>query len=294
MTFTTTWSGTITATSSIAHGGETRGTITLLRRERIMRDGTPVEVPMISGNSVRGRLRRTGEELFREVLQYEGHIPLSAAHLLRSGGALAKSKTPLTGARLRVARELVLPLAVFGGVSGRTIEGAVQVGKLIPHVAETSHLTGVEGPPAFQAVQVETYTRVDETSSPSLGALEISSAPVNQDGSIDVAALADLTSDDDRDEEGRPLVIRVETFPTGTVFSSWVSLRHATALQTSFARDLLERFTTDGRIGGRGAIGLGTFTADLTPTPALPELPDWRSVLTERREQVLELLTSLA
>lgn len=294
MTFTTTWTGTVTATSSISHGGETRGTVSLLRRERIMREGRPVQVPVISGNSVRGRLRRTAEEVFREVVGYEGEVPLAAVHILRSGGSLAKSRSPLTGSRLRATRELILPLAVFGGVSGRTLEGALQVGKMMPHVAETQHLTGVDGPSAFEAVQLETYTRVNENISAGMQALHVESTPLRADGEVDPEELAAIDRQDERDEDGKPMVMRIETFPAGSAFSTWLSLRHASAYQTAFFVDVLERFTRDGRLGGRGGIGLGTFTADLQPEPALPgDLPDWAEMVTRRRGEVLELLRGL-
>src|SRR5207247_9580870 len=98
-----TWSGTITAVSSIAHGGETRGTVTLLRRELVRQPGgQAVLVPLISGNSFRGLLRRVGEALLREVLAYDGASPLPAPHALRGGGALAKtSREPSSGHRLQ-------------------------------------------------------------------------------------------------------------------------------------------------------------------------------------------------
>lgn len=294
MTFTTTWRGTITATSSISHGGETRGTVSLLRRERIMVDGQPVHVPVVSGNAVRGRLRRTAEELFRETLAYEGEIPLAAAHILRSGGSLAKTREPLSGSRLRQARELILPLAVFGGVVGRTIEGALQVGKLIPHMAETRHLTGADGPSAFDAVQLETYTRVDESTSAGMQALHLEATPLAANGQVNVNELSATTAQDVRDEDGKPMVMRVETFPAGTTFSTWYSLRHATSMQTAFFVDVLGRFAVDGRVGGRAAIGLGTFTAELVATPDLPaDLPDWKAMVTERRDEVLAMLRSL-
>ena len=66
---TTRWEGTLTALSSIAHGGETRGTITLLRRELVCSSsGELVHVPIVSGNTLRGRLRRLGEELLLSLI----------------------------------------------------------------------------------------------------------------------------------------------------------------------------------------------------------------------------------
>lgn len=161
MPTTVSWTGTLTATSSIAHGGETRGTITLLRREIVVQpDGRPIHVPVISGNSFRGRLRRIGEELLRDTLHYETQLPLTVAHALRGGGSLAKtSGTPLSGQRLHDLRALVPQVGVFGCAGGgRIVDGCLQIGKVVPHVAETTHITGgiTQQTPAFDATQIET------------------------------------------------------------------------------------------------------------------------------------------
>jgi len=142
---TVTWTGTLTATSSIAHGGETRGTITLLRRELVsLPEGSLVHVPIVSGNTLRGRLRRVGEELLRDAVGYDGQLHPAAAHALRGGGSLAKtSHEPLSGNRLQRLRELVPQIGVFGGAGGGTIiNGALDVGKVVPHLSETVHITG--------------------------------------------------------------------------------------------------------------------------------------------------------
>ena len=64
--------------------------IGMLRRELVAspgRDGL-LSLPIISGNTFRGRLRRLGGELLRDELRYEGLLTPSAAHALRGGGAL--------------------------------------------------------------------------------------------------------------------------------------------------------------------------------------------------------------
>ena len=101
---------------------------------------------MISGNTFRGRLRRVGEELLREALAYDGLLPAGVAHALRGGGALTKTgREPLSGARLARLRQLVPQLGVFGGAGGGSIiDGSLIVHKVIPHVRETAHITGVE------------------------------------------------------------------------------------------------------------------------------------------------------
>lgn len=271
------WEGTVTAASSITHGGLTRGTITLLRRETLVRDGQLFEVPVISGNAWRGRLRRTGEELTRQVLRYEGQLSLAAAHALRGGGTLVKrSGEPLSGARLQRARALLPQLAVFGGAAGRTIDGALMVGKLLPHVAETDHLTGRKGSlSAFSLVQLEEYTRVDE------GATSATAALI--DDAADAAPLAGAGS----------LVYGIETFPAGTTFSTWLRLERVSPLAAAFFLDVLQHWAATGRLGGRGSSGHGKVLTDLHCTGVPPVLPDWRTHLLEHRDEVLDVIRAL-
>lgn len=291
------WTGQLTALSSIAHGGEHKGTVTTIRRERILRDGTPIYVPVLSGNGIRGRLRRVAEELYREVLGYEGQIDATVAHVLRSGGSLVKraGAKPLTGSRLRTARELVPPLAIFGGVVGRSIEGALQVGKAVPHIEETQHLTGHPGPSMFSTLQLETYTRAPRAGAPALEALEpidTTTMPMTTDGDVDREALLSIAGA--RDDLDGQMVFRLETLPAGTTLSTWLRLAHVTPLHLSFFVDVLASFSAHARVGGRAALGHGLVDVDLTPDTDLDDLPDWRTPLLERRDEVMAALSTLA
>lgn len=289
---TTTWSGTLTATSSIAHGGETRGTITLLRRELIATPtGELKYVPIISGNTMRGRLRRLGEELLREAVRYEGQLHPAAAHALRGGGSLAKSShEPLSGNRLQTLRELVPQIGVFGAAGGGAIiSGALDVGKVVPQVAETRHITGVASScSAFTATQLEGYTRQDDTNNHDFAGV----VPTAGDG----AALL-------FDDQGRPapvvrgsnqMLFHLETFPAGTVFSTWLRLRQPTPLETAFFLDILQAFSDDGRLGGRVAIGHGMIRTALHPDRSPERHPDWRGFVEEHRVEIVDALGTLA
>jgi len=300
MTTTISWAGTVTATSSISHGGETRGTITLLRRELIIQpDGCPVHVPVLSGNGFRGRLRRIGEELLRDVLGYEQQLPLSAAHALRGGGALAKtSGTPLSGRRLHDLRELVPHVGVFGCAGGgRIIDGCLQVGKVVPHLAETAHITGSGGPhlATFDATQLETYVRQDDTDSHAFtDVISTHRIPIGDDGQPQLAHLPVDPADTD-DASSRLMVYRVETFPAGTRFSTWIRLDRATDLEVAFFTDVLAAFCLNGRIGGRAAIGHGQVEVNLSRNilAGNPGHVDWRSHLSDNRPAALSALEAL-
>ncbi len=289
---TTRWDGTLTAMSSISHASDTRGTITLLRRELIVQPGGQlVHVPIVSGNTLRGRLRRVGEELVRDALGYEGRLQPAAAHALRGGGSLAKtSHEPLSGSRLALLRELVPQIGVFGAAGGGTIiDGALAVGKVVPHVVETNHITGAGATvSAFSATQIEAYTRQDDAGSHDFTA---------------VAPTADLLFGADGDPQPAPkpeasqqMRFNVETFPVGTVFSTWLRLHRPSPLELAFFLDVLDTFTRDARLGGRVAIGHGQVRVNLSPDPAPPAvgLPDWRATTAARANEALDALAGLA
>lgn len=281
-----TWTGTLTALSSIAHGGDTRGTMTLLRREMVAASGrSPVLVPIISGNSLRGRLRRCGEELLRDALGYEGLLSPASAHALRGGGSLAKtSREPLSGSRLQRLRTLVPQLALFGAAGGGTIiSGALDVGKVVPHLVETNHITGAGSRiSAFQATQLEAYSRQDEADS------------------HDFAGVLQLRFD----EQGRPeppssaaasqqMLFHVETFPAGSRFHVWLRLRRPTPVEVDFLCDILDAYAADGRLGGRVGIGHGQVRVELSGRPEPERQVSWRDLVTDHRDEILAELDGL-
>ncbi len=271
------WAGTLTAISSIAHAGETRGTVTLLRREKVATAAGMVDVPVVSGNTLRGRLRRLGEELLRDAVGYEGSLHPAAAHALRGGGALAKTgHEPLSGSRLHRLRQLVPQIGVFGAAGGGTIiGGALSVGKVIPQLAETVAITGVPSRlSAFRATQLEPYTRQADSD----------------------AGLVEILDADQAAGGANQMLFQIETFPAGTVFHTWLTLHRPTALETSFFLDVLAAYRADGRLGGRIAIGHGRVMTALHTDTEIPadQLIDWRAEVAGQRDDILDALDGLA
>jgi CRISPR/Cas system CSM-associated protein Csm3 (group 7 of RAMP superfamily) len=267
-----TWSGTITATSSIAHAGESRGIIAMLRREQVIQpDSSTAQVPIISGNSVRGRLRRLAEEMLRDVLQYEGQLTISAAHALRAGGSLTKVGEPLSGSRLAQIRAHIPLIGVFGAAAGgRVIDGCLNVGKLVPLVTETDHVTGhTSSLAAFNIVQIENYTRLDDSTTHNF--------PITTDPSAG---------------NDTQMLYQVETFRPGTTFTTQITLLRPTEMEAAFFNTILTEFLAHPRIGGHLAIGLGHAKANLTPNTAPPSM-DWAKWLRSHRQQALEALAQL-
>ena len=294
------WALLMTATSSIAHGGQTRGTTTLLRRETIVQpDGTPLQVPVISGNSLRGRLRRIAEELLRDQLRYEGQLSPAAAHAIRGGGTLVKTTSePLSGSRLATVRALVPHVGVFGlAGGGAVIDGALAVGKVVPVLTETAHITGLPGTAsAFTAVQLESYTRVDDTDRHDTTTLAPAPDTVanHQDTAVGPSASSEAPA---RSGDGatRQMLYQVETLPAGTMFTGWLQLRRPTELELSLLTDILATYSAHATLGGRLGSGHGTVQVTITPSldsgTADPGL--WREHAAGHRDQILAALETL-
>lgn len=284
-TVTIRWTGVATAISSVVHNGESLGTISLLRREGWIRsDGTVIDIPLVSGNALRGVLRRRGEELMREVLQYEGELAPSVAHALFGGGVLSRrTGDPLSGARLHELRSLIPQLAIFGGsIAGRVMDGIVDVGKLIPVCVETHDdldlprsALGDTLLSADDLIQVEAYSRNDESAG---------------------STYAHLIRESAAAEPSTLMRYSAETFMAGTRFAMMINLRGATPFEAAFFRELMELFTEDARVGGRRGQGHGRLSLQLTATvtAGTPTRFDWRAFLAEHRHEALQLLKQLA
>ncbi|MFF0818623.1 RAMP superfamily CRISPR-associated protein [Rhodococcus sp. NPDC003318] len=273
------WDLAITARSPISHRAETIGTTATLRRMKVLAaDGTVDLVPVVSGNSLRGVLRRLGEELLRDVLGYEGLLPLAVAHALRNGGAITRtSAEPVTGRRLRELRTLVPQLSVFGGAVGAApIDGCLRVGHVVPVIEEARPL--LRGhypnplPTRLDVEALESYSHLDDPANPA----------------------AD-TNGTDEARSAVSLLMRyeVETITAGTRFESWVHLDRGSDLDHAFLADVLAEYVRRGWLGGRVGIGHGDVATTITADSATGPGVDWRAHLIARRDAALALLQSL-
>ena len=277
----------VLAQSSIVHREDYSAVGTdnfaLFRREKIITPtGEVMQVPIVSGSSFRGILRRIGESLTAGVLDYEDTaLPIPAAHLLTNGGRLAKSARPLTDEEERRLKTLLPQIAVFGGAaSGRIMSGLLTVGKVLPEIAELAHI--LPRPP--QSTTLPAVLGVAEESFSHLSDHRTTTAQ---------APRADL------DENSSPLGrFGVETLPVGTRLQTWVRLTNATAMQAAFLRDVLADFADHGHLGGRIAAGHGQVTATVTATALRGQLPDdsadWVADLSAHRSDAIAALAQLS
>lgn len=251
------WDGTATAVSSISHGGDTLGTVTYLRREAFLTPQGRLDIPVVSGNAVRGVLRDVAAKVTWEDLGCP-KLPLPVAHALWAGGALVKVKgEPLSGQRLATLRRLVPHVGVFGAAGGgRIINGALAVGKLVPACTQTAHLLPEEVrdagplPDLHDLIQIEHYSRVP-----------------NADRLPDVLATPDLGDLDPVEDfdDGR-MRYGTETFVAGTRFHAWFALNGATAAEHDFFTTVLNTYLAAPIVGGKIGRGHGRLAFHLTET----------------------------
>jgi len=165
--------GILTALSPIYHGGnEKTGNVVLLNRLRFIVNGKPTDVPVISGNQIRGRLRRLLARDFLKLVGYE--LDLSQKkhqklyHTLFAGGVLTEVEEGESGVvdldlKARLVR-YVIPIRLFGvSYANQMVEGRVLVGFALPICRELQDFTGVKSDVSFYQLITRAFqTRRDE------------------------------------------------------------------------------------------------------------------------------------
>lgn len=268
--------GVMTALSSISHIGESHGIAAKLRREKIVQaDGSVEEVPVISGNSIRGILRDRGMLQMLAVLGYGVNretgevrgLSLPAFYFLFSGGALTKDAgRGIDVDAARRWRDLIPLVALFGGAMGNQImPGKAKIGKAIPICAETEHLVperfrnGIAAASIWDLCQEEAYTRRDDEKSESLRQLISPSVRGLLEAEASARRAKAATDEDVAGETGQKQQMRyyVETLAAGTRLFWEVALDDVTGLEFEAFCATLAEFSRFPYLGGKGGVGHG-------------------------------------
>jgi len=235
--------GTLTALSPIYHGGnEKTGNVVLLNRLRFIVDGKPTDVPVISGNQIRGRLRRLLAQDFLQLADYA--LDLSQKkhqklyHTLFAGGVLTEVEEGESGVvdldlKMRIVK-YVIPLRLFGASYGnQMVEGRVLVGFALPICRELRDFTGVDSDVSFYQLITRAFqTRRDELR-------------VKKEG--------------DEDETVQ-MIVEYEVFAPGTQFYHELVLETGeewAALDLSALYRAVRLWQEEPHIGGKSSVGFG-------------------------------------
>jgi len=267
--------GTMTALTSISHIGDSHGVNSKLRREKVIQpDGSVEEVPIISGNALRGILRDRGMFHMVKAIGYgvddeSGEVKglsLPAFYFLFSGGALTKDAgRGIDVDEARKWRELIPLVALFGGAMGNQImPGKAKIGKAIPICAETTHLLParfIENVTSvWELCQEEAYTRRDDEKNENLR--QLIAPQVRGLLEADAAAKREKARKPNGDVEGetgqkQQMRYYVETLAAGSRLFWELSLDDVTDLEReAFFITLLE-FSKFPYIGGKSGVGHG-------------------------------------
>lgn len=267
--------GTMTALTSISHIGDSHGVNSKLRREKVIQsNGSVEEVPIISGNALRGILRDRGMLHMLKLLGYGVNdetgevkgLSLSAFYFLFSGGALTKDlgNRGLDVDEARRWRSLIPLVAVFGGAMGNQImPGKAKIGKAIPICTETAHiiperfLGGVDS--VWELCQEEAYTRRDDEKNDNLRQLITPEVRGLLEADASAKRAKSGTKDDVEGETGQKQQMRyyVETLAAGSRLYWEISMDDVTDLEREAFFVTLAEFSRFPYIGGKSSVGHG-------------------------------------
>jgi CRISPR/Cas system CSM-associated protein Csm3 (group 7 of RAMP superfamily) len=239
--------GILTALSPIFHGGnEKTGSTVLLNRLKFIVGDKPIDVPIISGNGVRGRLRRLITRDFLEKVGYQMDLSQKSYqklyHTLFAGGVLTSAEEESASGTIDLSLKsklikYVLPLHLFGAsYSNQMIEGRLLVGHMLPICKELREYTGIDSDISFYQLITRAFqTRRDE--------LRTSSKKEDED-----------------EDETVQMIIDYECFAPGTKFYHELILTTSTESETLDLSTLyrtIELWKQAPTIGGKSSVGFG-------------------------------------
>jgi CRISPR/Cas system CSM-associated protein Csm3 (group 7 of RAMP superfamily) len=264
--------GIVTALSSITHnGGEKNGTVTQLRREKfVQKNGKPIEIPVISGNSIRGKLRDISAiEILTKLDGAKIKVDADSFNLLFTGGSLESTGSEgINIEKVRQMRRDMPMLSVLGGSVGNVIlPGKVEIGKLIPIAKETLHLIPEQYHNAYteepksiwEYCQLEMYTRKDDSKD---------------------EVKKEFLQEVDGKKKANPVQMKydTETIAAGTKFYWRVVLKDTTEEETgAFLSTLNTWAEQNSQVGGNGRVGHGALKLEIKETKVIDSDLDFQN-----------------
>lgn len=234
--------GRITAVEPISHIGETRSIDSKFNREKMMISSKAgitkvIEVPVISGNSLRGVLRRRAGYKFLELIGIKKEtLAEGLQHALFSGGMLKKGAEGgiIDTSFISKVRQNVPYLSLFGTVlSQQMIQSKLDVGQLVPISCQTKGRTGIDS-------EISIYSLLDER------------AATRRDDMEDKTK-----GTQDSDEQKQQMRYTHEVLVAGTEFYHYFTLKSCNEIERGAFWSTIADFCKYPKIGGLGCRGFG-------------------------------------
>ena len=269
--------GRLKALSPIFHGGnEKTGNVVLLNRLKFIVGNKIMDIPIISGNQVRGRLRRLIMNDFLERLGYKMELSEKSYqklyHTLFAGGVLTEATPSETGViDLTLKKKIVdyiLPLRLLGcSYSNQMIEGRLLVGHMLPICKELKEYVGLESNISVYEFITRAYqTRRDE-----------------------------LRVGKEEEEESVQMIVEYEVFAPGTEFYHEIILRTTSEreeLDLSTLHRMIELWKQQPFIGGKSSIGFGKLAINYEFPKRIDSKP-YLEFIEKNRDKIIDALEEL-
>lgn len=271
--------GRYEAKAPISHGADTStGIVQRLRTLQVevtdpdTGESYVEDVPVVSGNSLRGQLRDLLAQDFCALLEEDGEEPIELHdplfNVLWSGGSLQRDAGPSKLKRrfIEEVREHVPMLSLLGGAVGTEIfDGRLDVmGQLWPICMETRSFTGVDAEETVYGTYVDStyYTRTDD-----------------REGSRDA------------DSEPQQMRYRVHVLVPGTEFHHRMALAGANDVERACLGRAFDLLAQQPAIGGMASRGHGTVAFDYEP--GLPDAEPYVEYVRDNRDEIHEFVADL-
>jgi len=268
------FSGTYEAQTPISHGSdEDFGMEQRLRTiEMAVRENGDLyheDIPVISGNSLRGQLRDLlAKDFLTRISDDEDPVKLgdTLSNTFWSGGDRQKSagSGKVNRRMLNGIREHIPTLSLLGGaLADQIFSGRFNMGMLTPIATETESYTGRESDHSvFEFVDETFYTRMDDRVGGRQG-----------------------------DEGKQQMKYTVQILTPGTRFDHWMALEGASEVEQACLGHAMDLFKASPHVGGQKAVGHGK--VEFEYDDPLPDAQPYLDFIDHNREEIREFVEDL-
>lgn len=282
---TLTFEGKLTALTPIFTGGDLKtGVEQGIRKTPYIVNGERIDVPYVSGSSIRGNVRRL---LLQDMFEQIGYTVKSLKVFYQySGGALENSDNESDSGTMdlklrREVRALILPISLLGCSKGnQAFSGKVFAGLAVPICSELNDFLPIQSKISFHKYLSHTVfqTRRAEREIPVSVELPVEQIQLNQN----------------RKEKKEPTIqmkVNYETLSPGAMlYHKWI-LKDTTQLEKSCFARAIELWKQRPYVGGKANCGFGEVKIDYPTLQYTSE--DYLAFLSERKTEIGACLDKL-
>ena len=240
---------TLKLKSPLCHFGDERmGTMQVLRTMKFFYMNKYIDIPVYSGNALRGILRRYAMKYYVDSLNLDEGISTKLFYMLFSGGAITSGSRYEKVEDKRIMRKMCPPLALFGTAIGDQItEGKLKCGILKPVCKELNDYNDAQSDISiYDMLEDIFYTRRDDLKSQSKINVKNKEVKVKKDG-----------KEDKKKENPVQMKYEIQAISTGSVLEGRIIIENENEIEKACIYSTLHQLDKIFYIGGKSATGHG-------------------------------------